>query len=307
MKLIKHLKVAYMLSSHFGIVFGVTYLIEKINVGKLSHKFMKIRMRKTKEWLVKKYSHLLKTENTYKTKNNRVVWVYWGQGEDNAPELVHACINSMRKNINCEVIVITNNNFSDYVKLDDAILSKFKKGIITYTHFSDILRCELLKTQGGLWLDSTVLVTGFDPKIWERKFWTVRRNENREIGSISYYRWNNAILKGDSDIYFYMSILFREYWKENDEMIDYFLIDYFMDMIFDYCPMCKKVVNSVPFNNEREFELMSIMNKEYDENQFNNLVEECFVHKLQRRKSLYKKTKEGKDTFYSFIIKKYIM
>lgn len=38
-----------------------------------------------------------------------------------------------------------------------------EKGIITNTHFSDLLRIELLINHGGLWLDATTYLTGTLP------------------------------------------------------------------------------------------------------------------------------------------------
>lgn len=43
------------------------------------------------------------------------IWMCWWQGEENAPEIVRACIDSVRRNASGhEVVVITDENLSDY-------------------------------------------------------------------------------------------------------------------------------------------------------------------------------------------------
>lgn len=61
-----------------------------------------------------------------------VIWWCWLQGLESAPPIVKACY----------------------------ILDKWKAGIISNTHFSDILCLELLTSRGGIWVDATVFVTG---------------------------------------------------------------------------------------------------------------------------------------------------
>lgn len=84
------------------------------------------------------------------------IWVCWLQGEENAPLLVQRCIKSIKKNCGQHpVIIITNENFKQYVDIPDYVLEKTKSKIITYTTFSDILRMALLKKYGGMWIDAT--------------------------------------------------------------------------------------------------------------------------------------------------------
>ena len=84
------------------------------------------------------------------------VWVCWWQGIDNAPAIVKKCVESIQKNVhNHKVTIITEDNYKNYVEFPDWIEEKKKKGIISRTHYSDLLRLELLAKYGGIWLDST--------------------------------------------------------------------------------------------------------------------------------------------------------
>ena len=93
----------------------------------------------------------------------RKIWFCWLQGMENAPELVKVCHESLCKNIkDREIVVLTNENLSQYVHLPEYIERKHKKGIIPDAAFTDMLRLELLCKHGGAWIDSTVLCTGED-------------------------------------------------------------------------------------------------------------------------------------------------
>ena len=87
-----------------------------------------------------------------------VIWWCWLQGLDQAPEVVQACYRSLKK-LNRKIIVITEENMMDYVSFPDWIVRARQEGRINRTHFSDLLRLELLTTRGGTWIDATVLCT----------------------------------------------------------------------------------------------------------------------------------------------------
>ena len=89
------------------------------------------------------------------------IWMCWWQGEENAPEIVRACIDSVRRNAGGhEVVVITDENLSKYVDIPEWALDKVHAGIMSRTHLSDLLRLSLLAEHGGLWLDATFYCTG---------------------------------------------------------------------------------------------------------------------------------------------------
>lgn len=48
---------------------------------------------------------------------------------------------------------------AQYVDIPDYILQKYKQGKMTRTHLSDIVRLLLLSKYGGVWIDSTILLT----------------------------------------------------------------------------------------------------------------------------------------------------
>ena len=89
-----------------------------------------------------------------------IAWSCWWQGEESAPKIVKACLNSQRKHLPDSVrhVVITEQNYRDYIKLPKWIMEKVKAGSITLTTLSDIIRAALLYQYGGFWMDATLLV-----------------------------------------------------------------------------------------------------------------------------------------------------
>lgn len=86
------------------------------------------------------------------------IWICWFQGIEDAPEIVKTCVNSIKNNSGVHnVVILTDDNYRNYVDIPDIIEKRRKEGIISRTAFSDILRMCLLAKHGGMWLDSTFL------------------------------------------------------------------------------------------------------------------------------------------------------
>lgn len=104
------------------------------------------------------------------------MWVLWWQGIDKAPDIVKICIQSIRKNIgNRNLVILDESNFRDYTNLNPKYENLLNAGAISKTQFSDLLRLNLLYNRGGVWLDSTYLLTGELPNcISDLHFFTIR-------------------------------------------------------------------------------------------------------------------------------------
>lgn len=115
--------------------------------------------------LKKRYRRVLRKLAVYEERdipNEKIVWWAWLQGEDKAPELCKRCLASIRREMtDYQINVVTEDNMWDLITVPDYIRRKYEKGIISKTHFSDILRTCLLIEHGGVWIDSTVYCTKF--------------------------------------------------------------------------------------------------------------------------------------------------
>lgn len=239
---------------------------------------------KTKQKLQKKYKWKLdEFDSSHVEKDHKIsdtIWTCWFQGMENAPEIVKKCWQSVIKNNpDKNVIVITENNMSDYVTLPDYIVKKWKQGIITHTHMTDLLRLELLINYGGLWLDATVLCTGKAPEYFFDSdlffFQTLKPGRDGHACYISSWlieaKTNNKILMATRALCY-------EYWKENNVMWDYFLLHDFMSIVLErYEDEWKKVV---PRDNATPHILLLRLFDQYDEKTWNAVKSQTQFHKL---------------------------
>ena len=58
-----------------------------------------------------------------------------------------------------ELKIITKNNLINYIEINSSLKDKFKCGVISQQVWSDIIRVNLLEKYGGLWIDSTVILS----------------------------------------------------------------------------------------------------------------------------------------------------
>lgn len=85
----------------------------------------------------------------------KILWMYWHDGEDAAPELARYCIDSWRKhNPDWDVRVLDSSSAPDYVTID------YVPAGTRLQLVADALRLELLNRYGGVWADASCLCTG---------------------------------------------------------------------------------------------------------------------------------------------------
>ena len=237
--------------------------------------------------------------NNNERKTSNKVWWCWLQGEDKAPELCKKCLNSLRKNLNDrEIIVITADNYLDYIDLPDYILEKDKKGYITHTHLSDRLRVQLLITHGGTWIDSSVLCTGFDENFYDKSLFVFENflKEDKSIVSSSWFMTaesNNPILLLTRDLIF-------EYWKKNNKLINYFLLHICFTIATEKYKDEWDIV--ARFSNVPPHILQFEITKSFNEHRWNDIKKMSSIHKLTQKADF---SKCEKDSYYDYIIKNY--
>ena len=96
------------------------------------------------------------------------IWWCWLQGLDQAPEIVRRCYDSLGK-LGREIIILEDSNIAEYVQLPECITEKYHKGIISRTHYTDLIRLELLTVMGGTWIDATTWISGTQRIPWNRR------------------------------------------------------------------------------------------------------------------------------------------
>ncbi len=275
---------------------------------KLSLKETNPELKKVnKNWIIytylkTKYSSFLKK---YKTKENSsheysdIVWWCWFQGEENAPDIVKACLESVRKNMpDKKIIVITEENMWDYVSMPEYIKEKYWKGTISKTHFSDLLRLELLITYGGIWIDSTVLCTAKPEYAFNKPLFIFKTNEKNDPATAA-QSWFISSEK-DNPVLSLTRELHYKYWKKYNSQIHYFIFYFFMKLAAE---KYKDEWNSIPFFSDVPPHIMQReLFTEYSKERMEQLKRMSDIHKLtykfkrnsnlQKENTIYKKLLE---------------
>ncbi len=246
-------------------------------------------------------------KNETPAQTSGIIWLFWWQGYDKAPLLVKKCIDSVKKNAgNHEVVLLTEENWKDYSRIPEYIIKKLDEKKITLTHFSDILRMELLSRHGGLWLDATIFVSRKIPEeYFSLPYFTVRYSSSNS--RIARGQWTGFCqgAKQNQIVQCYCRDIFFEYWKKFNSLIDYFLIDYVMRYGYEHIGQFKMLIDSVPENNGGIKLLDKHFGDEYSERKLAQILESAVFFKLNWKRKYLEQTADGKRTLYGkFILKR---
>lgn len=259
---------------------------------KLQKKYLPALKRFDKEWRKGAYAAV--------EGGRRRVWICWLQGMDNAPGLVKKCYASIREHIrDREIVLITSANRKDYIELPDYIERKYEAGIITHTHFSDLLRVALLAKYGGTWIDATVFCTGesIPGYMLDSDFFVFQNLKPGADGHVlNMSNWFITTNAGSKLILAIRDLLFA-YWKEKNYVVDYFIFHMFFAMIVEfYAEDWKKVI---PYSNSVPHILLLRLFERYDGECYEELKKICPFHKLSYKFSQEKASLKG--TYYDVI------
>lgn len=214
---------------------------------------------------------------------NRTIWIYWQQGMGHAPELVRRCYESVcgNKPEDFDIVLLSNKNLSQYIKLPDYICEKWDAGYITTTHLSDLIRMDLLCTYGGCWIDATVFCSGKIPRYMlsgDLFFFQLAAPETFSVLKMSswwiYSNRNNRLL------HLTRQMLLR-YWEKETDIRSYYLLHIVMSKIIDEDWASRESFQGIPFfNSGNAHVLQSKLGAVYNENEWEVIKEVSSVHKL---------------------------
>lgn len=260
---------------------------------------------KIKQHLFKRYKSVLKRfdeqwEDSSLHLERRTVWLFWWQGERAMPELVKRCYASVTEHLrDWEIVLLTEKNYRDYTEFPNYIIDKLQKGI-TLTHFSDLLRLDLLIRHGGLWLDATVLCTSSNIPASILKsdlfvFQSLKPGADGMAAPISSWLiW----AKSHNHILMATQALLYSYWQKNKSLSEYFLLHHFMTIVMEHnVEEAKKIP---PFCNSVPHILQFHLFGPFDDAYWNDLKQMTCFHKLTYKLNVDKSTTSG--TFYEMII-----
>lgn len=265
-------------------------------------------LRKTEPYLMERYAPILRSKmsdvrgKTLEHEHPKVIWWCWLQGIENAPSIVKACFNSLKRLTGYSLVVIDNSNWREYVELPEYIVKKWEKKQIPPALFSDLVRLELLIKYGGTWIDSTVLCTG-----------NVNDNDNYLDADLFLFQYtkqgcipvniSNWFISAcsNNEVLMVLREMLYAYWKDYDCVLDYYIFHLFFAMISkEYLVQ----IAAMPYGqSQNSLVLLHHWGEKFDQMKWDKLTNQVCFHKLAfRTKDSVKATR---NNYYNYILNTY--
>lgn len=311
-KILEKTKFSFKIAQKYSLIIGIATFGDTVvfrNRGRIGKKCSMFLFEKVKEYIACKYNYVFCEHNQKESledcqiMESDPIWVFWWQGKDEMPIIISKCIDSIRRNAGKHpVILLDKNNYKQYVNIPSFILNKLQNGKISLTHFSDVLRFQLLYTHGGIWADASLYaVDKFTDNI-SGSFYTIRHGRFAD-SHVCMGLWSTFFIaagKGNSFMMLVRDILF-EYLKHEEIIINYFLIDCIMADAYFKIKEVREQIESVPVNNTEVFELLPLLNTPFDKDKMNRLTRDTKLFKLSY-KNMPNTFKE--NSYYNQVIQK---
>lgn len=210
------------------------------------------------KYLEDKYSNIIEKyksigQDDSVMQNDSTIWVCWFQGEERMPRTIKHCYESIKKySGGRRVQLITLQNYREFIQLPNHVVEKVENGTISLTHFSDIIRCNLLADYGGIYVDAGLLLTS-NLQIPQLPFYSIKKRKPEGDDSfVSDYRWVAGFMAGvkRNVLHSFMKDFLNVYHCDKNMLLDYFLVDYIIAMAYNNFSDVKKMIDDVPYNNE---------------------------------------------------------
>lgn len=238
--------------------------------------------------------------------NDLPLWQYWESPDGSIPPLVQTCLNSVDKyKGKCNRIFLTPENVKEYVNIPEIFWDLKEKGKIKTAFFSDILRTCLLIQHGGIWIDSTVLLTEELPDyILNADLFVFQNDLKIDLDGLNMASYFIASKKDNKILKETLAAL-MQYWKENNFLVNYFTFLHTFTMVTQASKENKELFKKVPFFNflpvqQFQGELLS----QFSEERWNEIRKISGIHKLTHKQSVLTKKKDFDitGTFYEKLV-----
>jgi hypothetical protein len=222
---------------------------------------LKARMKTT--YLVKKYLWAAETveQKEITTENPETIWQFWDNPTGKTtPEIVKACLKSTEQfagDFNHKIL--NNSTLGNYSDLPGYVFDRLHNGQMSYAQFSDLLRLNLLKNHGGIWLDATLYVTNYIPEyiIKEDFFAFLIAEQTRYQYSFATTFLATCLLRAKKgsflcEAWYNMCV---EYWKKETELLDYYQVHFMFKALVEQNLTAKELFAKMPHIPEDELSL----------------------------------------------------
>lgn len=229
---------------------------------------------------------------------NNPVWIYWKQGIESAPEIVKSCVESVKRNVDGDIILLNDDNLKDYLIFPDDIIECVSRKTMSAAAFSDLLRFSLLEHYGGTWIDATVYLSEKLPQYINDSDLFAFRDSFGQINNPALMSVWFLHAKNNSEVMFQTRNIAFAYWKKQTYVMEYLLPYLIFTMVLEEHP---NNYEKIPYaNSEYSHLLFEYIADCFDEKKFDYLKQLTSVHKLSYK--LKPDVLKDKDNFYSHIV-----
>lgn len=212
------------------------------------------------------------------------VWVFWYQGEKQMPDIVRACVASIRRHRGQHpVYVLDKESYTAHVRFSDTIIRKVENGQIRLAHFSDLLRNRLLTQYGGFWMDATLYQTGDYWQGAKIPYFTLKTHSPwLQTYFIAGSHWATFLQGGvkANPLNRLVSEMMEAYFEKEFYAIDYFLQDYCIYIGYTEVPAITQMMDAVPYSNENWFYLTSHLAQKTNQEELDSVLRTTHIFKM---------------------------
>lgn len=256
-------------------------------------------------YLKREYSYLPLPQRELPTGRVDTIWTFWAQGLDSMPPKIRCCYDSLLRNKgNYKVVLIDKDNVGEYLDIPERIQQLRESGKMSWTHFSDYLRVSLLAKYGGWYIDTTVYVTRTVPEM--EKLFTIRLRE-RDY-SVADGNWCGFLwyMPKGHPLGVYLLNFLNEYWRKNDSVIVYFLLDHATNVFFSRNKTCKRELKNIPYSCPNLlFFQHEASEQRFEQKAWDEMVDCNLFFKNNWRTKLTMELEDGSETFYGHVFGEY--
>jgi len=227
------------------------------------------------------------------------IWQFWDNPVGKAtPSIVTASIESVKRfKGDFDHKILDNSTIGNYSDLPGYVFDRLKNGRISYAHFADLLRLNLLKNHGGIWMDATLYMTNFVPKyIIDRDFFVFLTGK---LTHFPYSFMQNFFIRAKKgsflcEAWHQMCV---EYWKKEFRVIDYFQHQLMFKSLILNHPIAQKLFDEMPHVCEDEvLQFVDSLFMTFDASEWERIKKTSFL-----QKTTYKipRSVSCQDTYFS--------
>lgn len=202
---------------------------------------------------------------------NKNIFIFWWDGFSRAPEIVQICLSSVKRAYpDYQLHLIDKENYQRYTDIHPKILTDFEKGKISVQTFSDVLRFNLLKNNGGMWIDSTIYFSqrlDLFPDLERQSFSTIQFSTSRDFMTYKgeFCSWSGFLIasRRKGRLVTIVDKLFERYYLRYRTFSTYFFIDIIL-MLCKIYEIDDAVLSKIELTEGNMFQLAQVLNKPFN-------------------------------------------